>query len=256
MTARIYAIANQKGGVSKSTMACVLTAGLHKAGRRVLLVDLDQQGNATLALGALPDPNNSALRVLLKDRTARECIKETAQGDIIPTGKEAGADLELTGEGAEYRLREALQEIRREYDYIIIDTPPALGILTVNALTAADGLIIPVGADLFSLSGVEDLAGTIEAVRAFSNPELKIEGILLTQYNGRSILSRDMQTTAQGIAEWLQTKLFNASIREAVAIREAQARQVSIFDHDRRAKVTKDCRAFIKELTGVEVPKK
>ena len=251
----IYTIANQKGGVSKSTTAWILTGGLHKAGKRVLLIDLDQQANATLAMGEQASADKSALQILTREASAAECIISTEQGDLIPAGKAlAGADLILTQTGKEYRLREALKPIREKYDYIIIDTPPALGTLTVNALTAATNLIIPIKADIFSLQGVTDLAETLEAVRDYTNPGLIIDGILLTQYSGRPIISRDMKNTAQGIAEWLKTRLFETTIREAAAIKEAQSEQTNLFTYAPGANVTEDARAFILELTGVEVP--
>ena len=251
----IYAITNQKGGVSKSTTAVILTAGLHKAGKKVLLIDLDQQANATAAMGEKPSAEESALQILTREKTAAECIRHTEQGDLIPAGKAlAGADLILTQTGKEFRLREALKQIRDRYDFIVLDTPPALGTLTVNALTAATDLIIPANADIFSLTGITDLAATLEGVREYTNPDLKIDGILFTQFSGRPILSRDMLTTAQGMAAWLKTKVFETKIRQSTTVKELQSNQTSIFDYAPKAPVTNDCRTFIKELSGVEVP--
>lgn len=245
---RIIAIANRKGGVGKSTTAAALVSGLTLKGYRVLAVDLDAQRNLTSTMSARVD-SKTALGVLTGDITAKEAIRKTESGDIIPASKSlSGADAILTETGKEYRLKEALEPVKEWYDYCIIDSPPALGILTVNALTAANSVIIPAQADIYSLEGIEDLQETIQPVRKYCNPTLEIQGILLTRYSPRSILSRDVTTLAEQLAEQLETSLFKATIREAVAVKEAQISQQSLFTYAPKAKVTEDYKAFIEEF--------
>lgn len=180
--ARIISIINQKGGVGKSTTAEALLAGLTLKGYKTLAVDLDAQGNLTYATGA-NSQGATSLGVLTREVDAGDAIQHTPSGDIIPSNKAlAGADAFITDTGKEYRLREALESVASEYDYIIIDTPPALSILTINALTASNSVIIPAQADIYSLQGIEQLAETIQPVKRYCNPTLSIEGILLTRY--------------------------------------------------------------------------
>ena len=141
-----------------------------------------------------------------------------------------------------------LDEIRNDYDFAVIDTPPALGILTVNALTACDSVVIPAQADIYSLQGIEQLTKTIAPVRKYCNRSLRIEGILLTRYSSRSVLSREIADLSNQLADKLGTKLFNARIREAIAVKEAQLKQKSLFEYSPKAGVTEDYSAFITEL--------
>lgn len=245
---KTIAIANRKGGVGKSTTAAALVNGLTLKGFRVLAVDLDAQRNLSGTMRAKTD-SKTILGVLLGDIAASEAIRRTANGDIIPASKAlSGADTTITDTGKEYRLKEALAAISDSYDYCIIDCPPALGILTVNALTAADSVIIPAQADAYSLDGIEDLQETIKPVRRYCNPGLKVEGILLTRYSNRSILSRDVTTLAGQLARRLGTKVFKTTIREAITVKEAQISQQSLFEYAPKAKVTEDYSAFIEEL--------
>ena len=170
-------------------------------------------------------------------------------GDIIPASKAlAGADAFIADTGKEYRLKEAIEPIKPLYDYIIIDTPPALGILTINALTAANSVIIPAQADIYSLQGIEQLNETIKPVKKYCNPDLAIEGILLTRYNARSILSREVAELAEQLAAKLNTKLFTARIREAIAVKEAQISQQSLYSYSPKGNATIDYLQFIDEL--------
>lgn len=252
MEAKIIAIINQKGGVGKSTTAEALVAGLTLKGYKCLAIDLDAQGNLTYTAGATTD-GATALGVLTGEVKIKDAIQHTASGDIIAASKAlSGADAFIKDTGKEYKLKEALESIAGEYQYIIIDTPPALGILTVNALTACNSLIIPAQADIYSLQGIEQLAETIKPVKKYCNHNLAIEGILLTRYSSRSVLSREVAELAEQLAEKLGTKLFKTTIREAVAVKEAQISQQSLFDYAPKAKVTEDYRAFIKEFLGKE----
>lgn len=242
------AIINRKGGVGKTATAQALGAGLKKKGSKVLYVDLDSQTNLTYGLEA--DAGQlSSMDVLTGSAKAADAIQHTAQGDIIPASEDlAGADAVIKDTGKEYRLREALEDLAGSYDYAIIDTPAALGTLTVNALTAAQSIIIPVQADIYSLQGIGQLNQTIEAVKKYCNPALYIKGILITRYNGRAILSKDMQSNFEEAAAQLNTKLYKTPIRECISIKEAQASQQDIYSYAPKSNAAKDYNAFIEEF--------
>lgn len=248
--AKVISIINQKGGVGKSTTAEAVLAGLTLKGYKTLAIDLDAQGNLTYSAGA-KSGGASSLGVLTGEVEASQAIQKTKSGDIIPASKAlAGADAFITDTGKEYKLKEAIEGLQMEYDYIVIDTPPALSILTINALTASNSVIIPAQADIYSLQGIEQLAETIAPVKKYCNKDLLIEGILLTRYNKRSILSQDIAELAKQIASKLDTKVFDSTIREAIAIKEAQISRISLFEYAPHAKVTEDYKAFINELIG------
>lgn len=253
MDTKIIAVINQKGGVGKSTTAEALIAGLLLKGYTCLAIDLDAQGNLSYTAGAKTEGVSTVLEVLTGEATAREAIQHLKSGDVIAANKSlAGADAFINSTGKEYKLKEALEELQEEYQYIIIDTPPALGILTVNALTACHSIIIPAQADIYSLQGIEKLAETIKPVKKYCNPSIYIEGILLTRYSPRSVLSREVAEIAGKLAAKLGTKVFKTTIREAIAVKEAQISQQSLFDYAPKAKVADDYRAFIEELLGAE----
>lgn len=242
----VIAIINRKGGVGKTATAQALGAGLRRKKKKVLYIDLDSQTNLTYGLGADADGVN-IMDVLTGEAPAEQAIQHTAQGDVI-AGSEAlaGADAAIDGTGKEYRLKEAIEGLK--YDYIIIDTPAALGTLTVNALTASNSVIIPVQAEVYSLQGIGQLSKTIDAVKKYCNKDLYIRGILITRYNGRAVISRDMQSNLAEAAEQLNTKLYSTPIRECVSIKEAQAIQQDIFSYAPRSNAAKDYEAFLKEF--------
>lgn len=256
--AEVLAIINQKGGVGKSTTAHALGQGLRLANKRVLFIDLDQQGNLTYTMqGDSPSGSTTATAGiptaydLLSGTPAADAILRLPDGDLIPSGPAlAGADLSITATGKEFRLCEALEPIKGQYDYILIDTPPALGILTINALTAADSAIIPAQADIYSLQGIGQLYGTIDAVRKYTNPALSIRGILITRYNGRAILSRDIVDMIAEVASSLDTTVFDTRIRECIAIKEAQASRKSIFEYAPKCNAAADYEALLQEFLG------
>ena len=245
---KVLAVINQKGGVGKSTTAAAIAAGLLLKGYKTLAIDLDAQGNLTYNYAA-DSRKATALGLLTGEVDAESAIQHTPSGDIIPASKAlAGADAFIADTGKEYRLKEAIEPIKPLYDYIIIDTPPALGILTINALTAANSVIIPAQADIYSLQGIEQLNETIKPVKKYCNPDLAIEGILLTRYNARSILSREVAELAEQLAAKLNTKLFTARIREAIAVKEAQISQQSLYSYFPKGNATVDYLQFIDEL--------
>lgn len=243
----VVAIVNRKGGVGKTATAQALGAGLARKKKKVLYIDLDSQTNLSYGLGADPEGLNS-MDVLTGEATAAEAIQHTPQGDVI-AGSEAlaGADAAIDGTGKEYRLKEAIDGL--QYDYIIIDTPAQLGTLTVNALTAANSVVIPVQAEVYSLQGIGQLSKTIEAVKKYCNRDLYIRGILITRYNGRAVISKDMQSNLKDAAEQLKTRLYSTPIRECVSIKEAQAIQQDIYTYAPRSNAAKDYEAFIEEFT-------
>lgn len=249
---KTIAVINQKGGVGKSTTVLALGAGLTLKGYKLLYVDLDAQGNLTYTMGA--DPNGyNAMGVLQRPETAKSEIQHTAQGDIIASSPAlAGADTIITQTGKEYRLKEALETVAGAYDYCIVDTPPALSVLTVNALTACTGVIIPAQADIYSLQGISQLNSTIETVKRYCNPALSIMGIVLTRYNKRSIIRREVAEMLEQTAAQLHTKLYKARIRECTALVEAQAMKQSIYSYAPRSNATADYTALVKEILGEE----
>ena len=256
----IYAVINQKGGVGKSTTAGAIWAGLTAKGYKALAIDLDAQGNLThTARASTAGGQATALSLLTKEAPAKAALQHTENGDIIAASKAlANADLATTEEGRKkvnfkkainvYSLKEALSELQSDYDYIIIDTPPTLGTLTTNALTACNSVIIPAQADIFSLQGISQLMETINAIKQYSNPGLTIAGILLNRYNPRTVLTRDVTEHLNTIAKEIGTKVYKATIREAITIKEAQLKRKSIFKYAPSAKVTQDYKAFINEL--------
>ena len=247
---QIIAIAAQKGGVGKSTTALAIGAGLSQRGYRVLYIDLDPQGNLSYVLGRDGD-RKSILDVLRGEKKANKAIYSINGGDLIAsTPALSGADMELNKEDL---LKKALYPLYEEYDYIIIDTPPSLGILTVQALTACTWVIIPTLADIFSLQGIGQMYQTISAVQQYTNPDLTIRGILLTRHT-RTILSRDILQMIEDTATQFGTVLFDTTIRENVALREAQASRRDIFNYAPKSNAAQDYQALIDELLQGATP--
>lgn len=246
---KVITITNQKGGTGKTTTAHALMSGLTKKKYKVLAVDLDPQCNLSFILQADPE-KPTALGILTGEAKIKDAIQTTSIGDFIASSKRlANAETLLEGVGREYKLKKALAPIKDRYDYILIDTPPALGILTLNALTACNSVIIPAVADIFSLQGIERLSETIEPVKEYTNKDIYIEGILLTKYTGdRTTLNRNIREIAEQTAAKLHTRLYKTAIREAVAVREAQTCLQDIFSYAPKSKPAEDYRHFIDEF--------
>ena len=242
----IITVINQKGGVGKTTTAAALLSYYHEQGQTALAVDMDPQCNLSLVTGAAIG-GRSILGALTGQADTAETIQHTPNGDIIAGAEElSAAESILNSTGKEYKLREALEAITGNYERIIIDSPPALGVLSVNALTAADVVIIPCSADLLSIQSLKQLERTISEVKKYCNPKLSIAGILLTKHNGRTVLSRDFQSILEQEAAAIGTKVFKTAIRDSVVIKQAQAMQRNIFTQQGGA--VDDYRAFIEEF--------
>lgn len=247
----VIAVINQKGGVGKSTTAQAIGQGLILKGFKVLFVDLDAQGNLSYSLNA-QQGGLTVLDLLIKREDTKKAIQKTPEGDIIATSPQlSGADMQLINTtGKEYRLKETLTPVMKDYDYIIIDTPPALSILTINALTVCTGAIIPAQADIYSLQGIGQLTQTINAVKNYCNKELKLKGIVLTRYSKRAVLSRDVAETLDATAKQLETKLYKTKIRECIALKEAQATKQSVFAYAPKSNASIDYMNLVNEVIG------
>lgn len=251
-----YAVIAQKGGVGKTTTAQAIGAGLAKYhAAKVLFIDTDAQGNLsrTMEADSSGTMGADALEVLTGRVRIMDAIQRTPHGDIVASSPAlSGADREptLSKVGREYRLRKVLEDVAGAYDYCIIDTPPALSIITVNALTAADRVIIPAQADDYSLEALARLRETIETVKTYCNPALTVDGILLTRYNGRAVISREIADMMQGEAEALGSRIYKTRIRECTAVKEAQAVRDDIYSYSPRCNAAKDYKAIVDEMTG------
>ncbi len=251
--ATIIALTNQKGGVGKTTSSSALAAGLFSFyNKKVLAIDLDPQGSMGFSLG-LDIENCSTIYDVLKGQVnIKDAIQDTDYCDIITSNiLLSSAELEFTSSDRDILLKRALLPVIAEYDYIIIDTPPALNVLTVNAYAASDHLIIPMAPEILSLLGVSQLKETIDSVRQSVNPNLNVLGILLTKYNPRTLLAREVKEMAENIAAQIGACVFNAQIRTSVAVAEAPAHGLSIFDHAPHAKPSLDYQEFIREVVDM-----
>ena len=244
--AKVITVVNQKGGVGKSTVSQFTGNELSARGYEVLFIDLDPQGNLSYSLGIniLELENNQTIYEPLTNGTdAGKVILTTEQADVIPASQLL-ASLDIVT----YALNNALEPLKNAYDVIVIDTPPTLSTLVINALTASDTLVIPALADAYSLQGLGQLRNTIEAVQEATNPSLTIAGILLTKYDKRKVLTRTIHKMLKDTASSLNTKVFNAKIRDAIAVTEAQSMQQDLLQYDPHANVVRDIKAYVTEL--------
>lgn len=247
--ANVIAVANQKGGVGKSTTALSVGHALHEKGKRVLLVDLDAQAHLTLMSGVeLTSADMSVHDVLLAGTLSADALKPVEEGlDLLPASIQlATGEVELSRrQRREYRLREALEPIRNAYDYVIMDCPPNLGLVTVNALTAADSVLIPLQLDFLALKGMQLLLNTIAEVRSSTNRDLKLLGILPTMARARSLHSAEVEDS---VREFFGDTIFTAVVRSSVRFPEAAAGFRSILEYAPRHPGAEAYRNLAKEV--------
>lgn len=245
----VITITNQKGGIGKTTTASSLISGLTAKGYQVLGIDLDPQGNLGFSLGVEIEESATIYDVFKENVSPARAICRTKYGDIIPSNiLLSGAEREFNRPGREFLLKHALADMQHLYDYIIIDTPPALNILTVNAYVASNALIIPMLPEILSLLGVSQLRETIEVVKEHYNRELEILGILLTKFNSHLNLTKDVLEMVEELAKQLHTRVFEAKIRQGVAVAEAPAHCQSVLDYAPKAKPALDYAALVEEI--------
>ena len=230
--AKIVAIVNQKGGVGKTTTCVNLTAALKLAGKRVLMCDFDPQANSTSGMGVDKSLSDGIYDVLMGQRTVEQAIVATPYGDVLPSSKAlAGAGIEMIGmEDRQFLLKKALSLVSDRYDFILIDCPPSLELLTLNALCAAHSLLVPLQGEYFALEGLSDLMNTVRIVRRNMNPGLEIEGVLLTMFDGRTNLAIQV---AQEVKRFFPGKVYATVIPRNVRLSEAPSHGKPITAYDR-----------------------
>lgn len=247
---RIIAIANQKGGVGKTTTSINLSSCLAEKGKKVLAIDLDPQGNMTSGLGVEKESvANTVYELILGECTIKESISKTVVDNltIIPSNVNlAGAEIELLGiNDKEYILRTAVDYIRDDYDFIIIDCPPSLNMLTVNAMTTADTVLVPIQCEYYALEGLSQLIHTINLVQERLNPKLQIEGVVFTMYDVRTNLSNQVVDT---VKENLDTKIYNTMIPRNIRLAEAPSYGIPINMYDSKSAGAESYRNLAKEI--------
>lgn len=251
---KVIAIANQKGGVGKTTTAVNLAACLAALDRKVLLVDSDPQGNATSGLGFdKRDIKQCIYDTLINDVSMQDVIKHTAYNnlDVVPaTIQLAGAEIELVSlMNREGRMKNSLERVKHNYDYVIIDCPPSLGLLTINALTAASSVIIPIQCEFYALEGVTMLMNTVQLVQRNLNPALKLEGVLMTMFDSRTNLSTEV---VEEVKKYFKTKMYQTIIPRNVRLSEAPSHGQPVIDYDSKSKGAMVYMELAQEVVGDE----
>lgn len=250
-TTRVIALANQKGGVAKTTTTLNLGVALHELGRSVLLIDLDPQGNLTMSQGMNPDViERSMFDVLVHKLPLSEIVTRVEVDVAVASIDLAGAELALSAMiGRERALDKALAEVRGRYDYVLIDTPPSLGLLTINAFVAATGVIVPVQCEYLSLRGLVQLENTLAMVRENLNPNVQVEGIVATMYDGRTLHARE---AIEILEEHFGELVFQTRIRKTVRYAEAPVKGSSVLKYDASGSAAEAYRALARELVAKE----
>ena len=242
---KVISISNHKGGVGKTTSAINIGAGLNKLGKKVLLIDLDPQANLSQSLGLIEPERN--IYGALRGEYKLEPLAIVKGLDVIGSTLDlSGAEVEMSGEaGREYILRELIEPIRNNYDYILIDSPPSLGLLTINSFTASDEIFIPLQAQYLALQGLAKLTEVIEKIKKRLNKELTIGGVFITQYDSRKVLNRDVVATIQA---HFKDVVFNTIIRDNIALAEAPAQGLDIFRYNAKTNGAEDYLSLSKEI--------
>ena len=252
--AKVISFANQKGGVGKTTSAINIAASLGVLGHKVLIIDLDPQGNTTSGLGVAKKQLKVTTKdVLTGEATAKDALIETEFNNLwlIPTNISlASAEYELydlcENDELPYRMKKVLEPIRDDFDYIIVDCPPSLGMLTINSFTASDGIIVPMQCEFYALEGLSQLMVTIKGIKQRYNPDLTVTGILITMYNGRLLLS--MQVISE-LRKHYEDKLFDTNISRNVKLTEAPGFGKPVYYYDKNAKGAKEYLDVAKQLS-------
>lgn len=246
---RVISIANQKGGVGKTTTAVNISAILAKKGKKVMLIDADPQGNASSGLGLEKDMENSLYDVLINDANIEDTLQDTELKTlkVCPSNMDlAGAEVELVSEmSREQRLKEKLDEIKDEYDFVIIDCPPSLGLITLNAFTASDSVLIPVQCEYFALEGLGQLLNTINLVKKHLNKSLEIEGAVLTMYDMRTNLSNQV---VKEVKRYFEDKVYKTVIPRNIKLSEAPSFGMPIIMYDAKSKGARAYEKLAREL--------
>ena len=253
IVAKTIAIVNQKGCVGKSTTCVNLAAALAEKGQRVLLCDFDPQANATSGMGVDKTLSKGVYQVLIGESTAADAVVSTRYGDVLPSNKAlAGAGIELIGmENREFLLRDALAQVDADYDYIFIDCPPSLELLTLNALCAADSVLVPVQGEYYALEGLSDLMNTVRIVRRSLNPGLDLEGVLLTMFDGRTNLAIQV---AEEVKHYFPGKVYATVIPRNVRLSEAPSHGKPITAYDRSSRGAEAYTALAAEFLKKQTP--
>jgi chromosome partitioning protein len=242
---KVIAISNHKGGVGKTTSTINIGAGLNTLGKRILLLDLDPQANLSQSLG-ITSPERTIYGAL-RGLHGLEPVSILPGLDIIPSTLDlSGAEIELSGEaGREFILKDLLEPVRGKYDYILIDSPPSLGLLTINAFTASDLVFIPLQAQYLALQGLAKLVEVIEKIKRRLNPGLGIGGVFITQYDSRKVLNRDV---VEAIKSYFPKELFSTYIRDNIALAEAPAQGMDIFRYSPKSNGAEDYLSLSREI--------
>ena len=245
---KVISISNHKGGVGKTTTAINIGAGLNKLGKKVLLIDLDAQANLSQSLGLIDNEERQNIYGAITGEYKITEVIEIVKGlNVIPSTLDlSGAEIELSGEaGREYILREVIEPLKKDYDYIIIDTAPSLSLLTINSFVASDEILIPLQAQYLALQGLTKLLEVVTKIQRRLNKDLKVGGVIVTQYDNRKVLNRDVVET---IRNHFKSEVFKTMIRDNVALAEAPAQGLDIFRYNPKSYGAEDYLNLCKEI--------
>lgn len=251
----IIAVINQKGGVGKTTTCMNMGAALAIKGYKVLLVDMDPQCSLTYNAGGEYDHGKTIKEVVFREAAVADCIQHLEGLDLIGGCSELSSmDAKITTVGKEFRFKETIAPVQDQYDYVVVDTPPALSLITVNVLTAASRVVVVANADVFSMQGIGQMFSTYEAVKSYCNPQLAIDGILLSRYASRLKFSKQVREELSEMAGEIGTKVYDSAIRDSIKVKEAVSKQKDIFAYAPGCNPAADYMNFVEEFLKIEKP--